>query len=243
MATKRKKRASKRRAKPQSIDADRLSPATYTLRRDAKIANLYFVHRLTLPPAIYDELLSFCRECGERKQRHYEKIWDKPIIGCSSFAPLITENRASGLRMVETVVKRIRENAEPEEVLKLRRPIETEKVRRTWEHLLQVELDVIADNSLEKRQKMSASGEIKAIYEPRYSAQDKDRAKKNAKDLTEKLGKLEGAIMLAVDEPIDRDGPEIGKKKQFAFTFPNVTGTPKDLDAMIAMNLESGKVN
>ncbi len=239
MGKKRKKRASRGGSSKENANI-RTSQTTYTNRRDAKIANLYFVHRLTQPPAIFDELLTWCRECGERKNRHEEIINGSLVLQCCSFGPLITTNRASGLRMIETVVRRIRETAEPEEILALRRPIETEKVRRTYEHLLQVELEVIQDRSLEKRQKMSPKGGLVFVMEPRYSEADKAKAKKNASLINEKLGRLEGAALIAVEQPDVKPDPDADQQKGFQFIFPNMKG---DLTDMVAMNLDRAKVN
>src|SRR5581483_945459 len=173
----------------------RTSPAVYVLRREMRIANLYFVHRLTRPPLIYDALRTICRECGEQKTRHAELINDRPIIGCSSFEPLITRNRRSGLRIIQKVIERIRKEAEPEEILALRRPIETEKVRRTYIYLLQKAIAILEDRTLERRQKLSPSGLIISVMEPRYSEQDRARAMRFAESVTEKIGRLEGAVL------------------------------------------------
>ena len=217
------------------------SLATYTLKRDARISQIYWVNRVVKGPAIYDILVMECRECGKRKERHGDP--DVPIK-CRSFHPLITPNVASGVRMIQDVIKREREEAEPEEILSLRKPIETEKARRTFEHLLQIELDIISDDSKVKRQRLSPSGSIVSVIDDRYSEQDKNRAKKNALQLAERLGKLEGANLVAVEPPpAPGKGADGAQAQSFVFSFPNVTGNSGDVDALRAMNLDAGKVN
>lgn len=227
--------------KSNKADALELSRETYVDRRDDRIAYYYFVRRVTKPPAIYDFLIRECREClgpdvGSAHASPDEMLHD--------FVPLISENRQSGLRMVETVVMRLRAEALPEEVLALRRPIETEKVRRTWEHLLQIQMDIFGDKSMVNVQKVSPSGQIVTIVEPRYSNADRGKAGKAAKELVEKIGKLTGAVLVAPeadgdpDHPGGQDAPE-----PFKFNFPNIKGTAADLSDMVAMNLERGKTN
>lgn len=233
MPTKRKKAA------PPS------SAATYTERRDERIAHYYFVRRVTRPPAIYDYLVLECRECLA------------PDIGSShadpngvphKFAPLISTNRASGLKTVQTAVMKLRAAAKPEEILALRRPVETEKVRKTWEYLLTKQIEVIEDQSFVNVEKVAPSGDVVTIKEPRCTKQEKGRAVKAAMLLAEKIGKISGARF----EPTDAEegaGDGAGATGQqppadaYTFAFPNVTGQPSDLDVMIAMNLDRGKVN
>lgn len=235
------KRKEKKAAAPPSPPP--VSAATYVDRRDERIAYYYFVRRVVKPPAIYDFLVRECRECLE------------PIVATSHaddsasahvFTPLISDNRASGLRTIEKVVMRLREEAEPEEVLKLRRPIETAKVQKTWEHLLQIELDIINDRSTIKRQRISPRGGIVTVVEERYSEQDRNRARKNAIVLAEKLGKIAGATFVAVDDPESQGkgaGGEVPVAEPYTFSFPNVKGKADDLDVMIAMNLGREKLN
>jgi hypothetical protein len=216
-----------------------LSQATYIDRRDERIAHYYFVRRILKPPAIYDFLIRECRDClgpdvGSAHSNPDEK---------HKFVPLISSNRASGLRTVQEVVMRFRAEAEPEEILKLRRPIETAKVVRTLEYLLQKQIDVIEDSSMVKVQKLSPSGLVVTVLEPRCSKLDKGKAGKAAMMLAEKIGKLTGAVFEPADEaPLGADGqPE--EKKPFEFVFPNVKGSTNDLSEMVAMNLEQRKVN
>jgi hypothetical protein len=230
--------APKRKTK-RSIDRE--SHSTYIERRDERIAYYYFVRRLVKPPAIYDFLVRECREClaPDTGTPH-----NKTEI-THRFVPLISDNRESGVRMVQKVVKQLRDQAEPEEILKLRRPIETEKVRKSWEYLLQKQFDVIEDNSQVKVQKLSPTGKVISVIEPRCSEQSKARAGKAALTLIEKIGKLTGALFQPAEEP-EGDGDKPGAKKtveSFVFNFPNVKGTQKDLPDMIAMNLDRGKVN
>lgn len=240
MASKSKKRA----PKPAPEDKDALSKSTYIDRRDERIAFYYFVRRVTKPPAIYDFLLHECRECLA------------PDLGSAhtdpenqhSFEPLVSANRASGVRIVQAVVMRLRQEAEPEEILALRRPIETEKVRKTLEYLLQKQIEVIEDNATVKVQKVSPSGEIVTVFEPRSPRLEKGKAIKAAMVLAEKIGKLTGAQLVADEggEGEDKVLPGAGEKKSaesFVFAFPNVKGKQNDLDEMIAMNLDRGKVN
>jgi hypothetical protein len=218
------------------------SKSSYVDRRDERIAYYYFVRRVTKPPAIYDFMVRECREClapdtgtphNDTEIRH-------------RFTPLISDNRASGVRMIQNVVARLRQQAGPEEILKLRRPIETEKVRKSWEYLLQKQIDVLEDDSTVTRQKMSATGAIVSVVEPRCSEQAKKAAGRAALQLIEKIGKLTGALFQPAEEETEGDGDKPGAKKTaepFVFNFPNVKGTQKDLPDMIAMNLDRGKVN
>jgi hypothetical protein len=217
------------------------SQATYIDRRDERIAYYYFVRRVTKPPAIYDFLLRECREClgPDVGSAHAATTLDH------GFAPLVSENRESGLRIVQSVVMRIRKEAKPEEVLALRRPVETAKVKKTYEYLLQKAIDVIEDNSYVEVEKVSPSGEIVTIREPRCSKQDKAKAFKAAADLNAKIGRLTGAELEAVaDGESDGAGDREPKPaERFAFNFPNVQGTPTSLDDMIAMNMRPEKLN
>jgi hypothetical protein len=237
--------ARKAKPKPAHIPvpevAGELSRETYADRRDERIAYYYFVRRVTKPPAIYDFMIHECRECLS------------PDVGSAhtdpqsrhAFTPLISRNRASGLRMIQLVVMRLRAEAEPEEVLALRRPIETEKVRKTYEYLLQKQIDVIEDNSMVKVQKLSPSGQIVTVLEPRCSKLDKGKAVKAAALLNEKIGKLTGAALVAVDQPeTPGRGAGAAQEPSFTFSFPNVKGgAGGEVDALIAMNLDAGKVN
>lgn len=239
--TKRKKAAVKRTmTRASKPGPPPLSNTSYTDRRDERIAYYYFVRRVTKPPAIYDYLVRECRDClaPDTGTVHNE------TETTHKFVPLISENRDSGLRMVQEVVKRIRQEAEPEEVLSLRRPIETEKVRKSWEYLLQKQIEVIEDQSFVKVQKLSPSGQIVSVLEPRCSEQAKARAGKAALQLIEKIGKLTGAQLVAAEE-VDPQGKGSGAAdvEPYTFAFPHVTGKPDDLAAMIAMNLDKGRVN
>jgi hypothetical protein len=228
-----------KRKKKKRVIAD--SQSTYVERRDERIAYYYFVRRVTKPPAIYDFLIRECRDCLAPDTGTPHNATEIK----HQFVPLISHNRESGLRMVQKVVMRLRADAEPEEILKLRRPIETEKVRKSWEYLLQKQFDVIEDNSTVKVQKMSATGAIVSIIEPRCSEQAKARAGKAALQLIEKIGKLTGAVLVAEESEGEGDKPP-GDKKQpeaFIFNFPNIKGSQSDLPDMIAMNLDKGKVN
>jgi len=216
-----------------------LSKATYTDRREERIAYYYFVRRVTKPPAIYDYLIHECRECLG------PDVGSAHPGGTHKFVPLVSLNRDSGLRMVQEVVMRIRANAEPEEILKLRRPIETEKVRATYEYLLQKQIDVIEDRSTVKVQKVSPYGAIVTVEEPRCSALEKGKAVKAATILAEKIGKLTGAELVAVDDGKgDGDSDATKPEEKFMFSFPNVkTGAATDIADLVAMNLDRGKVN
>lgn len=226
---------------PDAVEAEaaeELSQASYVDRRDERIAYYYFVRRVLKPAAIYDFMVHECRDClgpdvgsahADPDQKH-------------RFTPLVSRNRSSGLRAVQEVVKRIRQEAEPEEILKLRRPIETAKVVKTLEYLLQKQIDVIEDNSTVKTQKVSPSGLVVSIVEPRCSKLDKGKAVKAAMTLAEKIGKLTGAVFDPAEEPGgDGDRPE--EKKPFEFVFPHVKGNTTDLNDMVAMNLDQRKVN
>lgn len=213
----------------------RLSRESYTDRRDERIAYYYFVRRVTKPPAIYDFLVRECRECLG------------PDVGSShavpsethKFIPLISSNRASGLRTVQEVVMRIRRDAEPEEVLALRRPVETEKVRKTLEYLLQKQIEVIEDRSSVQVQKLSPGGEVVTVIEPRCSQLEKGKAIKAAMLLAEKIGRLTGASMSAEEDP-----PEAGAGKAGGVTpeLFAIEMTGSDFDALVQLNA-TGKPN
>jgi hypothetical protein len=235
MATAKGKRRSKRR-QPRAL----LSESSHLERRDERIAYYYFVRRVTKPPIIYDFLIRECRECLGPDTGSIHEARDAK----HEFVPLISDNRDSGLRAIQKVVMRLRAEAEPEEILALRRPIETEKVRKTWEYLLQKQIEVLEDNSSITVQKVSPSGTIVSVSEPRCSKLEKGKAAKAAMILAERIGRLTGAQLVAPDET----GTGSGRgnptgDRQFTFNFPNVNGTPDDLSEMIAMNLETGKVN
>jgi hypothetical protein len=246
MAAKRK--ASKGRgaqgAKPRRKAAPKqaFSSAMYAELRDERISYYYFVRRITKPPAIYDFLVRECRECLARDAGTVHNEMEVT----HTFTPLISENRDSGLRMVQEVVMRLRQQAEPEEVLALRRPVETEKYRKTLEYLLQKQIEVIEDNSMVKVQKLSPSGSIVTVIEPRVSHLEKGKAIKAAMNLADKLAKVEGANMIAPEAPTDtgKGGGE-GSREPYAFTFPHVKSgdTANALEDLIAMNLDRGRVN
>lgn len=225
---------------PAEKPAAKEQRAVYAERRNQRVAHYYFVRRVIRPTLIYEHLILECRECLGPDVGDVHSDTDLSHI----FVPIISRNRASGIRMIGDVLKELRAEAEPEEILKLRRPIETAKVRQTYEYLLQKAIEVIEDNSYVKVQKVSPSGLVVSILEPRCSKQDKARAFKAAQSLTEKLGRLDGAELVAADDGQDKPGADEAKPaERFAFNFPNVNGTANDLDEMVAMNLGRDKLN
>lgn len=255
MAAKKKatkaKKGRARKSKPAAVPAlekpvvakakRELSEATYTERRDARISHYYFVRRVTKPPVIYDYLVQECRDClGPDVGSVHSDPEDQ-----HKFIPLISANRGSGLRMVQSVVMRIRQDElTVDQVRKLELPIETKKVRATWEDLLQIQMDVLHDQSTVMVQKVSPSGDVVTVEEPRYSQLEKGKAGRAAMLLNEKLGKLAGVPMVAEITLPDPGGKgKAAPIEPYTFSFPNVTGAATDLSEMIALNLDPKKVN
>ena len=209
-------------------------------QREDRIAHFFFIRTLERPQ-IYDALRAECLNCLRSERAHADKgAW------CRKFRASITPNRVSGLLMVQRVVARLCVEAKPEAILKLRRPLETQRTIRQHEDMRNELLDIEHDESMIEQQVVTPRDGVQTISVPRFTAREKIAAYKEARAINDVLCKLRGGLMEAVDDD-EKGAPAPGEQaiaaQPYTFNFPNVKGSPKDLDTMIAMNIDRGKIN
>jgi hypothetical protein len=200
------------------------SKSTRMRERERRCDELYWIHCYK-PPAIRDILA------------------DEGLFEAGG-------SRHAALRWVQSRVMQQRSEASPAKVKKLQRTAETERYERQLEDAIRSKREIERDDSMIQREVVTPKGDVITVSEPRWPAAQREKASTARAAIAEKLALVRGvdtkgaAIGAAEGDPAD-PGAEKKPAEPFAFTFPNVKGTPKDLDTMIAMNLDRdmAKVN
>lgn len=151
--------------------------------------------------------------------------------------------RAASLKWVQEFVASIRAEAEPERILALQRPAETERYRQRLLKIAREELYVMDNDDEITRDVVTPKGDVATVNEPRFTADDKYKARKNYALVAEKLALLETVDVKGVKaEEVDPTRKRPGERSASVQPFQFVT-SGKDLQQLIALNVEQGKVN
>jgi hypothetical protein len=180
------------------------SKATVMRQRNKRIDGLYLL-RGYRPPEIVDILIDEGLDDGAQ--------------------------RDSLLRSVQARVMELREQADPKAILALQRPAETERYRQQLYAMARTELFVVENEDEVTREVASPKGDVVTVHEPRFSNDDKQKARKNYVAIVEKLAVLNGVSVKGLslsDEEAAEASKKQGDTRQFVF---NVSG--KSLDSLL----------
>ncbi len=154
---------------------------------------------------------------------------------------LLGLNRSSALRLIQEQVKSIREEAEPEAILALQIPAETERYRQRLLKAAREQLAIIESDESADRQVVTPKGNVVTVQEPRWPASVKQKAIKDYAAISEKLARLDGVDVagggIGSQKPPEEDGKPV-QTSPFEFVM-----TGQSMDTLITLNVEQGKVN
>lgn len=188
------------------------SKSTRMRERERRCDSLYW-HRGYKPPEICDILCD-------------EGLFDE------------RSSPAANLRWVQDRVKMLRAGAEPDAILRLQRPAETERYRQQLLRAQREVLDIIESDDTVQREAVTPKGDVVTVEEPKWSSAEKNKALKTFVAVAEKLAlvnsvAVKGADLGETERPAD-DKPA----RTFAF---KVSG--RDLDSLIGERIGKGVVN
>jgi hypothetical protein len=191
------------------------SKSSQMRERERRCDSLYW-HRRMSAPEICDVLAD-------------EKLFDEK------------SSPAASLKWVQERVKAIREGAEPDRIIRLQRPAETERYTQGLTRLLNVTLDIIEDQSVLIEEVTLPTGDVKTRERMKVSEDVRVKAIARAESLVEKIGLVNMVAVKGGDGsaagPEDPDKPKADAK---AFVF-NMSGKP--VDELIADRTGKGSVN
>lgn len=148
--------------------------------------------------------------------------------------------RDSALRMVQSRVQECRAQADPAINLALQRPAERERYIQQVYAMMRRELEVIENDEMLPRERTTAKGDVFTVLEPRYTEDEKGKARKQYAALAEKLAMLNGVDVKGETIGDDEESRKNGDEQREPF---QIVMTGSDIDALIAANLEGGGVN
>lgn len=118
-------------------------------------------------------------------------------------------------------MKELRAGADPDAVIRLQRPAETERYKQQLTRLLRESLDIIEDVTLVKKEVVTPKGDVKTVEEPNVSEADRIKAIARAESLVEKIALVNSVSVKGVKadgEAGDGKGKD-ETAKPFTFNF------------------------
>lgn len=185
----------------------------------------------------------------ERERRCDSLYWHRRFTAPEICDTLIDEglfeekaSPAAALKWTQERIKAIRAGADPEAVIRLQRPAETERYTQGLAKLLRDALDIIEDDAVVKREVVTPKGDVKTVSEPKVTESDRIKAIARAESILEKLALVATVNAKGKTTEADSDPSSRAKDERPPFQF-NFSG--KSITTLLSQRVDAdtGNVN